>query len=103
MPIITGVEDALITSPESVTTDAVTLIGPGPVPLLMDTHASPFAVNAESTTPALLRLAPDGIFGPSVKVTFTGSFTITPFSSYTLAQICVDSNPPPLTTIISPG
>ena len=103
MAIITGVEVALITSPESVTTDAVTLTGPGPVPLLIETQASPFAVNAESIIPALLRLAPDGIFGPRVNVTFTGSFTRTPFSSNTLAQICVDSNPPPPTTIISAG
>ena len=47
--------------------------------------------------------APSGMFGPSVKVTFTGSFTRTPFSSYTRAQIWVDSKPPPPTTIISPG
>ena len=101
--MITGVAVAVITSPESVRTVAVTRIGPGPVPLLMETQASPSAVNVESLIPALLRFAPEGIFGPSVKVTFTGSFTRTPFSSNTRAQICVDSKPPPLTTIISPG
>ena len=59
--------------------------------------------NPESIIPALLRLAPGGIFGPRVNVTFTGSFTRTPFSSNTLAQICVDSKPPPPRTISSPG
>ena len=84
--MITGVAVAVITSPESVRTVAVTRIGPGPVPLLMETQASPLAENAESLIPELLIFAPAGMFGPSVKVTLTGSLT-----------------PPPLTTIISPG
>ena len=73
------------------------------MPLFIDTQADPLAVNAESIMPALLKLAPDGIFGPSVNVTFTGSFTRTPFSSNTLAHIWVDSKPPPPSTISSPG
>ena len=101
--MITGVAVAVITSPESVRTVAVTRIGPGPVPLLMETQASPSAVNAESLIPALLIFAPAGMFGPSVKVTLTGSLTRTPFSSYIRAHIWVDSKPPPPTTIISPG
>ena len=101
--MLTGVAVALITSPESVRTVAVTRIGPGPVPLLMETQASPLAVNAESLIPALLIFAPAGMFGPSVKVTLTGSLTRTPFSSYIRAHIWVDSKPPPPTTIISPG
>ena len=40
--MITGVAVAVITSPESVRTVAVTRIGPGPVPLLMETQASPY-------------------------------------------------------------
>ena len=42
--MITGVAVALITSPESVSTVAVTRTGPGTVPLLMETQASPSAV-----------------------------------------------------------